>query len=696
MTSRPAQPRGFAAVAAMLFLALMTTLCLGMYGVSTLGAQSARNAADVKRAQAAAETGLRWQAFRFAAMQRPKTAVGNLAQPYVRSTLWPAMKAALLADYNALPGRPAGAVAASAESLQTSPVAADADGGTFAVTVDLLPTYSTDPIDAGYRRMLRVTSVGTFGRARRSVSMDFRVDKRVNFAVVGKTRIQLGRNTVVEGPVSMATRNKFSPYLVLSDFTHFHAGLANRVRQFEAFCDAKHDGYDGRVDVRNAAEADAARAAGFDDADGDGHIDEFDLFLQQFDADGDGAVDRAEFTDPATGQLYDKNLFDAIDSLNAPRFAGDPARAGLNDGKLDVRDGYAKVRGGIGVADSATSWANWLAGQRQTLQQQVRGPVAAPEGSAGVAFEATGGQTFDLNPANFEGATENYRARSGANGGPTVRSGNVVQNATLAYGDWHGELVDERTPYGSTSYQATYRRPVFRNMVFKNCTIPKGTNALFDGCTFEGVTFVDNTRDITDSSGSPTTNSNTAMQWSQRMSSGKRFTADTVLDWNYSYGYVLGNNIRFNNCTFNGPIASPYATAYSHFANSWEFTGATKFDNRFDQTATIVAPQTNIEMGSFTNPGEAPSTLVGVVVAGNIDIRGTSVVDGSILVTGDGAGNTTLGYFGPSDGDTDPGTLPEGGYGRLNIRYNPYRTLPDGINVAVTVDADVQTYREGE
>ena len=100
-------------------------------------------------------------------------------------------------------------------------------------------------------------------------------------------------------------------------------------------------------------------------------------------------------------------------------------------------------------------------------------------------------------------------------------------------------------------------------------------------------------------------------------------------------------------------------------------------------------------MGSFTDPAPAPSTLVGVVVAGNIDIRGTSVVDGSIIVTGDGAGNTTLGYFGPSDGDTDPDAMPEGGYGRLNIRYNPYRALPDGINIAVDLLPQVFSYQEG-
>jgi hypothetical protein len=74
-----------------------------------------------------------------------------------------------------------------------------------------------------------------------------------------------------------------------------------------------------------------------------------------------------------------------------------------------------------------------------------------------------------------------------------------------------------------------------------------------------------------------------------------------------------------------------------------------------------------------------------VVVAGNIDIRGTSKVDGSIIVTGNGAGNTTLGYFGPDDGQSNPAALPTGGYGQLDIRYNPYRALPDGINIAISV-----------
>jgi hypothetical protein len=118
------------------------------------------------------------------------------------------------------------------------------------------------------------------------------------------------------------------------------------------------------------------------------------------------------------------------------------------------------------------------------------------------------------------------------------------------------------------------------------------------------------------------------------------------------------------------------------------------FNNTTDQTATIVAPQVNIEMGSFTDPTQAPSTLIGVVVAGNIDIRGSSRVDGSIIITGDGAGNTTLAYFGASDSTTDVIVNPEGGHGKLNIRYNPHRALPDGINMPVEIGVQQGSYRE--
>ena len=109
-----------------------------------------------------------------------------------------------------------------------------------------------------------------------------------------------------------------------------------------------------------------------------------------------------------------------------------------------------------------------------------------------------------------------------------------------------------------------------------------------------------------------------------------------------------------------------------------------------------MAPQTNIEMGSYNTPSTAPSTLVGMVVAGNIDFRGATTIDGSIVVTGDGAGNTTLGFFGNNDGETDPGEIGGGQkYGRLMLRYNRNRIVPDGLVMPIDITPRTSSYREG-
>jgi hypothetical protein len=232
-------------------------------------------------------------------------------------------------------------------------------------------------------------------------------------------------------------------------------------------------------------------------------------------------------------------------------------------------------------------------------------------------------------------------------------------------------------------------------MSFKNVQIPKGLNALFKNCTFDGVTFVNLETNITNNSGQTSTSPSDGSAYSQRMKSGS-FSPTTVLTSANSEVYNRGNNLRFDGCTFNGPLASDVPTAYTHFGNSWEFTGATMFKNTFDTSATMVCPQTNIEMGSFTAPGGVPSTLSGVVVTGNIDIRGSSNIDGSIIVTGNGAANTTLGWFGSSDASTEPNApMPEGGWGKVNIRYNDTAPLPDGINIAIDLRADPSTYVEG-
>jgi hypothetical protein len=677
-----------------------------MISLSTLNAQSAGNLADVERARSIAEAGLRWQAFRFKNMSRPRTLAGTIDQE-VASTLWPAIKTSIASDYaNMTLAAERTAPSDLGSSIVGPEIALDAARGErFQITV------TQDPNDA---RNLIVTSVGRYGNAVRRVQMTFTIDKRVKFAIVGKVPIQIGRNTIVEGNVAMAVPNKFPPILMLSDFMHFDPSLATQLAAWNSHLQSttnlsganvkNHQGYDNRVSVNNPIEYQLATNAGYEDYNGDAYIDEYDLFLKKYDSNGDKALSQSEFTNPSTGQLYDANLFAAMDSTGAPLFDGDVTRVGYRDGVIDNSDGYAKVRGTLTVAATEATWAANLATQNLEINDMIQGTVATTSPTdVAVKFGATSADLFDLDPSNFEACADGFRGRAGTNAGAASRSGAVIANTVLSRSDANASAVQERTPFGSTSWQATYQRPVFRNMTFRNVVIPRGLNALFDNCTFEGVTFVETERNITRAGGSVTTSSGDGMSWAQRRISGSSFSTNTVLLGNgqstssgqtLTHGSVNGNNLRFNDCTFRGPLAGNYATAYTHFANSWEFTGATRFDNQVDQTATIVSPQVNIEMGSFTDPAQAPSTLVGVVVAGNIDIRGYSNVDGSIIITGDGAGNTTLAYFGASDSSTNAGAMPEGGYGKLNIRYNPHRTLPDGINIPIDILPNISSYTE--
>jgi hypothetical protein len=725
----------------MLYLVILSSLATAMFHVAAMNARGADAIADTLRARSLAESGLRWQAGRLQTdALRPRYGKGFLTVDDARA-VWEGfdddgnwiegMRDRIAADWRGISsGGSDLVVTVTTDAVEMSGL--HLPGGLIRLRVERLSDidYTTALGARDYRQFIKITSSGvaepaSAEPAERTVSMRFSIDKRINFAVVGKTRIQLGRNTIVDGPVAMGTANKFSPYLILSDFGHFDSWLSGRLDDWHDFLLDDYAGWDNRIPVVDGALLDAARAEGFDDLDSNGFIDEFDLFLDRFDFNGDGSISRDEFTGP--DGLYEPDLWAVVDSAGGPMYAGDPARSGWMDDRLDAGDLYAKVRGTVSMRDSAESWQNWLdgRGRGESIRDLMRGPlVSGSPDLPPVVFGAAPEEMIDLSPANFEEAAEIYRGRSGEAAGATVRttrpavdddgdvledkSGNavfetaVVKNATLsvsdaaAFVDEDGNPVelrrDEQTPYGSSSYQATYNRPVFRNMTLKNVTIPKGMNPVFENCTFEGVTFIDMTRDI-DVNGSTRTDSGNGMKWSKKMKSGN-FKKNVALTAETSHGFNRGNNVRFDGCTFGGPVVNPYSTAYTHFTNSWEFTGDTRFDNTTDQSATIIAPQTNIEMGSFERPGEAPSTLTGVVVAGNIDIRGVSVVDGSIIVTGDGAGNTTLGYFGSSDSDTDPDSLPEGGFGRLSIRYNPYRALPDGINIHVTVDPLPHTYRE--
>lgn len=235
----------------------------------------------------------------------------------------------------------------------------------------------------------------------------------------------------------------------------------------------------------------------------------------------------------------------------------------------------------------------------------------------------------------------------------------------------------------------------------------------------------------------------------------------------------LSNNIRFHDCLFVGSVVSDTPPAYTQVRNKLQFTGATRFlqqnpDHPDDPTlnpsetempeiakSSLMAPNYSVDLGDFNSPPTQNLQLRGAIVAGVMDVRGNADIDGALLLTfrpvlgqapladvlGNPVGNpamfnTTLGYFGPADGDDeslDPSTLPivngvkivgwdldgDGlpdlgpnqtptqaqlaagavvvpfyGYGHISLRFDPNMTLPDGILLPLQVDAVRSTYKE--
>ncbi|VAX39879.1 hypothetical protein MNBD_PLANCTO03-2066, partial [hydrothermal vent metagenome] len=232
------------------------------------------------------------------------------------------------------------------------------------------------------------------------------------------------------------------------------------------------------------------------------------------------------------------------------------------------------------------------------------------------------------------------------------------------------------------------------------------------------------------------------------------------------------NNLRFHDSMFVGSIVSDVPQEYTHVRNKIQFTGKTRFleqhptDDSLNPEeidlaellkSSMMLPNFSADVGTFNSPPEQEIKLHGAIVAGVLDVRGNAEIEGSLLLTfapiygegpmkdingnpiGNPAGfNTSLGYFGPDDGDEeslDPWDLPEvdgvkivgwdldgdgfadlgpwdeptqeqldagavtipfNGFGRIRLHFNPDAVLPDGLMLPVKAIPVGATYKEGK
>ncbi|GAB4550702.1 MAG: hypothetical protein Tsb0013_12560 [Phycisphaerales bacterium] len=386
----------------------------------------------------------------------------------------------------------------------------------------------------------------------RTAEVQYRVAKRVEYAIISNVPSIIGVGGNVDGPIGSSfnstdmdptdTALDGSPAATLSDFYGLEASLDNKLDDFyNAVATYDVDG-DNRLRENHATESiglaqlniedydgDSAPDNAFTDSTRDDVVDDFDIFLKHYDTDRNGRVVlSASLTagTPAAGASPEFTRNDAIGLLvdsavpdrNANgwangRFVGgswiyttfrdnnadgvidsddvdeDDVKLGYRDGVIDYRDQYAKIRGGIYLRASRASW------EAATINDS---PVGSYQEFVQGPIRTGDGQqavTFDATEDELPTITgESFDAA-----GQTLRD--LQTNASpldfwsQVYaekgGGWTPPTRIEGTPFGAASPADYYERPVFENITFRNVTIPMGTNALFINCTFIGITRVE-------------------------------------------------------------------------------------------------------------------------------------------------------------------------------------------------------------
>jgi hypothetical protein len=208
-------------------------------------------------------------------------------------------------------------------------------------------------------------------------------------------------------------------------------------------------------------------------------------------------------------------------------------------------------------------------------------------------------------------------------------------------------------------YSTSFTRHVYENQTFTDAFLPKNRHALFRNCTFESVLYID----------------------CYKTKTSKSYT----------------NNVRFENCTFNGTIITDVPQSLNWKNNCLYFTGEATFNNQSGiQEATILAPHFNVNLGN-TNPQQSDNNiLTGAIVGGIVDVRGNAQIYGTIISMCDTT-QWSSGYVTNIGATLDDGgseTTELGDIGVIAITPEEDKMLPSGIMSPIIIKPLQNTYSE--
>ena len=732
MPNRHVRNRGVAAILAMMFLVIFSSLAAAMAIVAQGNLSTADAHLKVNRALAAAETGMQFIMFRLNEVTANVTTTDGLIDQNNAVDLWNTTRPMLLtALENELHNLTEPVELGN--TLEIGPITLGAGDPAFTVAFTPHPIPNEDydaayynrepylslavsnasPLDATWLRVRVEASDGPAGQqVARGIELDFKMDKKIRFAILSKSRVMIGRNVMIEGPIgSRFTDTHLAnghPVQMVSDFRGLDSQLDTSIDQLVGtLINDDMDG-DNRINVNDPAETANLSDPADLDINGDGYIDDYDMFLDHFDTNGDLSLSATELD--TSNNIVAAQLLTLIDTF------GDPSRSGYNDGVIDNDDAYTKIRGDVKLTADLNGWQIGAADPNGNgsgdYKDYFQGAIVSDHSHAPLTFEADDVDVHQFDPTDFDVSL--FRNMT------AVDSFDTQVNAELALYDPADPLTPqpvgaatEEVPFGSAHPYDFYDRPVYENMTFTDVRIPKGTNALFKNCKFVGVTFVETETDNVDP--------NFNQAGTQEADGSLKFPGVEVQVGGLPVAdtKTISNNVRFDGCTFEGGIVSDASTQFTHVRNKIALTGQTQFvveastvltatQKDLFKRSTLLAPHYSVEMGTFVNPTDPNETvdLSGTIVAGVLDVRGQVTINGSILTTfeptssvapvvGDTSPqfNTTLGYFPSADGDLEA-EMPAVGMGMIKIRYDPTLAMPDGILGPIEILPVNMTYTE--
>ena len=158
------------------------------------------------------------------------------------------------------------------------------------------------------------------------------------------------------------------------------------------------------------------------------------------------------------------------------------------------------------------------------------------------------------------------------------------------------------------------------------------------------------------------------------------------------------NNVRFEDCTFNGVIVTDVPDSLKWMQNCLYFTGEATFENTSSvQEATILAPHFNVNLGN-TNPEQNENNiLTGAIIGGIVDVRGNAQIYGTIISMCD-TSQWSSGYVTNIGATLDDGgseTTELGDIGVIDITPDKDQMLPSGVRSPMVIKFLQNTYTEG-